>query len=423
MKILVIGGGGREHALVWKIAQSPKVTEIFCAPGNAGIARLATCVAIPPEDINGLRKFALDNGIGLTVVGPELPLTLGIVDEFEKDGLRIFGPHAAAARLEGSKKFAKEVMREAGIPTADFAVFTEADAAKKYIAEKNQPLVVKADGLAAGKGVFPCTTPAEAMEAVDRIITQKEFGDAGAEIVIEEFLAGEEASFICLTDGATVVPLPSSQDHKRIFDQDNGPNTGGMGAYSPAPVVTPEVHERTIQTVMKPLVAAFAAKGIPFKGIVYAGLMIKDGIPRVLEFNMRMGDPETQPILFRLAGDLVELMEAAIDGRLTEISLQCDPRPTVCVVMAAGGYPDSYEKGHAIHGLDEAAKIGDSFVFHAGTAVKDGAVVTSGGRVLGVTARGATIQDAVRTAYSAVARISWEGVQFRKDIAQKAFGR
>ena len=423
MKVLVVGGGGREHALVWKIAQSPKVTKIYCAPGNAGIAGIAACVNIPADDIGGLKKFALDTGIGLTVVGPELPLTMGIVDSFEKDGLRIFGPNAAVARLEGSKQFAKEIMREAGIPTADFAAFTDAGAAKTYILKKQQPLVVKADGLAAGKGVFPCRTADEAVSAVDRILTHKEFGDAGAVVVIEDFLEGEEASFICFTDGITVVPLPSSQDHKRIFDNDAGPNTGGMGAYSPAPVVTPEVHERTMKTVMKPLVAAFAARGIPFKGIIYAGLMIQNGIPRVLEFNMRMGDPETQPILFRLESDLVELMEAAIDGRLAQIDVQCDPRPAVCVVMAAQGYPDKYAKGSAIRGLDDAAQIPDTFVFHAGTALKDGAIVTSGGRVLGVTARGLTIQDAVASAYSAVQRIGWNGVQYRKDIAQRAFGR
>ena len=423
MKVLVVGGGGREHALVWKIAQSPKVAKIYCAPGNAGIARIATCIDISADDIDGLKKFALDTHIGLTVVGPELPLTMGIVDSFEKDGLRIFGPRAAAARLEGSKQFAKEIMREAGIPTADFAVFTDAAAAKKYIHEKQQPLVVKADGLAAGKGVFPCQTADEATRAVDRIITQKEFGDAGAVVVIEEFLQGEEASFICFTDGATVAPLPSSQDHKRIFDNDEGPNTGGMGAYSPALVVTGEVHERTMETIMKPLMATFAAKGIPFKGIVYAGLMIQNGIPRVLEFNMRMGDPETQPILFRLESDLVELMEAVIDGRLAQAGVRCDPRPSVCVVMAAKGYPDKYEKGGAILGLDAAAQVADTFVFHAGTALKNNAVVTSGGRVLGVTARGSTIQDAVRAAYAAAGCISWDGVQYRKDIARKAFYR
>jgi phosphoribosylamine--glycine ligase len=422
MKVLVIGGGGREHALVWKIAQSPKVTDIYCAPGNAGIAQLAACVDIAADDIEGLKKFALDKGIGLTVVGPELPLTIGIVDSFEKAGLRIFGPCAAAARLEGSKKFAKEIMRQAGIPTAEFAVFGEAAAAKKYIAEKNRPLVVKADGLAAGKGVFPCKNAAEAEEAVDRILTKKEFAAAGDEVVIEEFLEGEEASFICFTDGATVLPLPSSQDHKRIFDNDEGPNTGGMGAYSPAAVVTPEVHEITMRTVMRPLVAAFASRGIPLKGIVYAGLMIKNGIPSVLEFNMRMGDPETQPILFRLAGDLVELMEAAIDGRLSEARVLSDPRPAVCVVMAAGGYPDAYDKGFEILGLDQAALIEDTFVFHAGTAVRAGSVVTSGGRVLGVTARGETLQDAVAAAYRAAGLICWNGVQYRKDIARKAFG-
>ena len=423
MKVLVIGGGGREHALVWKIAQSPKVTHVYCAPGNAGITSQATCVPIAADDIVALKKFALDNAVGLTVVGPELPLTMGIVDEFQKSGLCVFGPCAAAARLEGSKKFAKEIMREAGIPTADFAVFADLEAARSYIVEKNRPLVVKADGLAAGKGVFPCATAAEAIAAAERILAGKEFGEAGAEIVIEEYLDGEEASFICFTDGKTVVPLPSSQDHKRVRDNDAGPNTGGMGAYSPAPVVTPEVHERTMRTVMEPLVAAFAARNIPLKGVVYAGLMIRDGIPRVLEFNMRMGDPETQPILFRLSSDLVELMQAAVDGRLSEIQVSCDPRPAVCVVMAAGGYPDAYQKGLPIRGLGEASRVENSFVFHAGTALKGGEIVTSGGRVLGVTALGRTVEDAASAAYSAVSRIAWEGVHYRKDIARKAFGR
>jgi phosphoribosylamine--glycine ligase len=314
-------------------------------------------------------------------------------------------------------------MRDYGIPTAEFATFTDANAARKYVQKKRCPLVIKANGLASGKGVFPAASETEALEAIERIMIKKEFGPAGSSIVVEDFLVGEEASFICFTDGTTIVPLPSSQDHKRIFDNDAGPNTGGMGAYSPAPVVTPEVHERTMETVMKPLMAAFAAKGIPFKGIVYAGLMIKNGIPRVLEFNMRMGDPETQPILFRLRSDLVELMEASIDGRLAQIDVQCDPRPAVCVVMAAGGYPDTYAKGHPIRGLEDAARVPDTFVFHAGTARKGGDIVTSGGRVLGVTARGATIQDAVAAAYRAAERISWDGAHYRKDIARKAFGR
>jgi len=423
MKVLIIGGGGREHALAWKISQSPQLTKLYCAPGNAGIASCAECVPIPSDNICALKEFAVKNSIDLTVVGPELPLTLGIADLFTGSGLRIFGPTRAAAQLEGSKIFSKMIMRDAGIPTADFAVFTEPDAAKKHIHKKNTPCVVKADGLAAGKGVFPCRTPDEASAAVDLIMLKKEFGNAGASIVVEDFLEGEEASFICFTDGKTVIPLPSSQDHKRIFDDDRGPNTGGMGAYSPAPVITPSLEQKVMNTVMYPLIKALAGRSIQFKGIVYAGLMIADGIPRVLEFNVRFGDPETQPILFRLDGDLLDLMNSVIDERLATCTIACDPRPSVCVVMASGGYPDSYDKGHVISGLADAARIPDTFVFHAGTTLKNNTIVTSGGRVLGVTSRGPTIQSAIQTAYAAVDKITWQGVHFRRDIARRALAR
>jgi len=423
VKIFIVGGGGREHALAWKIAQSPKVDKLYCAPGNAGIASLAECVNIAASDIEGLKQFALSKGIGLTVVGPELPLTMGITDAFEKAGLRVFGPSLKGAQLEGSKLFAKQIMKNAGILTADFATFSDAPAAVSYLEKKDGPAVIKADGLAAGKGVFPCSSRREALDAVDRILVKREFGDAGSTIIIEDFLEGEEASFICFTDGTTVLPLPSSQDHKRIFDNDAGPNTGGMGAYSPAPVITPELHDIVMTTIMKPLVQSLQLQGIIYKGIIYAGLMIKNNIPRVLEFNVRMGDPETQPILFRLESDLVDIMEAVIDGRLSDISIQCDPGPSVCIVMSSGGYPDAHEKGHAISGLDRAAAVPGTFVFHAGTAQKDGRIVTAGGRVLGVTSRGKTIEEAIARAYEATGAISWKGAHFRKDIARRALNR
>ena len=423
MKILVIGSGGREHALVWKLAQSPQVTKIYCAPGNAGIASIAECVNISTTDITTLKDFALKNKIDLTVVGPELPLTLGIADVFEKDGLRVFGPSKDGAQLEGSKIFAKNIMREAGILTADFAEFTDPDRAKKYAAEKKLPFVIKADGLAAGKGVFPCMTKDDSLNAIERIMLKNEFGKAGSSIIIEDFLQGEEASFICFTDGKTILPLPSTQDHKRIFDNDKGPNTGGMGAYSPAPVITPEVHETVMREIMIPLVKTLSSRGIRYHGIIYAGLMIENNIPRVLEFNVRFGDPETQPILFRLESDLVDIMNAAIDGRLADVEIRCDSSPSVCVVMTSGGYPDTYEKGQQISGLDQAERVPDTFVFHSGTALKDGHVVTSGGRVLGVTSRGKTIEVALAAVYEAVGRIRWKDAHFRKDIARRALGR
>jgi phosphoribosylamine--glycine ligase len=420
MRVLIVGGGGREHAIAWKIAQSTMVKKIFCAPGNAGIASVAECVETAPTDINSLKKFALENSIDLTVVGPELPLTLGIVDAFEQEGLCIFGPAKKAALLEGSKIFAKNLMKEANIPTADFSVFSDPELAKKYVYGKKSPAVIKADGLAAGKGVFPCRSTDSALDAIDRIMIKKEFGDAGNSVVIEDLLEGEEASFICFTDGKTVIPLPSSQDHKPVFDGDSGPNTGGMGAYSPAPVITPEVHESVMNKIMIPLVQALSSRGIKYKGIIYAGLMIENNIPKVLEFNVRFGDPETQPILLRLKSDLVDIINAAVDERLTEVSIICDPRPAVCVVMASGGYPGIYEKQLEISGLDQAENVQNTIVFHAGTSLKNGKIVTNGGRVLGVTSRGETTRKAITNVYSAVEKIHWTGVHFRKDIARKA---
>ncbi|MEW6594078.1 MAG: phosphoribosylamine--glycine ligase [Thermodesulfobacteriota bacterium] len=423
MKILVVGSGGREHALVWKLRQSPRVSAIFCAPGNAGIASLATCVDLAATDIEGLAAFARREGIGLTFVGPEAPLTDGIVDRFEQEGLRIFGPRQGAAQLEGSKVFMKALLKKYNIPSASYEVFDQRDQAMAHIDRIAMPVVVKADGLAAGKGVIVAQTREEAVAAVDCIMLERAFGDAGNRVVIEEFLAGEEASFLAFTDGVTVVPLPSSQDHKAIFDGDRGPNTGGMGAYSPAPVVTPELHQQVMAEVMLPTVRAMAAEGHPYKGILYAGLMIEDGRARVLEFNCRFGDPEAQPLLMRLDTDLVEVVEAVIDGRLDTVQLAISPRPTVCVVMAAGGYPGNYEKGKIISGIEAAGQVEGVEVFHAGTAMHDGRVVTAGGRVLGVTAIADTLAAAIARAYEAVGRISWEGCQYRKDIGQKALRR
>jgi phosphoribosylamine---glycine ligase len=423
LNVLIAGGGGREHALAWKIAQSPRIAKLYCAPGNAGIAAVAECVAIEPSDIPALRDFTVKNRIDLTVVGPEQPLSLGIVDSFEQAGLAIFGPSQKASLLESSKIFAKEIMREHNIPTADFARFADAAAARAYVRSKNGPLVIKADGLAAGKGVFLAETAAAALDAIDRIMVHHEFGDAGSSIVVEDFLTGEEASFICFTDGKTIIPLPSSQDHKQVFDGDQGPNTGGMGAYTPAPVITPQLQEVIMKTVMYPVLAALDTRDIVFRGTLYAGLMIENGCPRVLEFNARLGDPETQPLIFNLQTDLIDIMQAVISGKLSDITIAWDPRPSVCVVMASGGYPGNYIKGLPISGLAEASRVPDAYVFHAGTAIKDGAIVTAGGRVLGVTARGKTIAEAIKTAYSAVDTIHWDGVHFRKDIAYRAVNR
>ncbi len=422
MKVLVIGSGGREHALCWKIRQSPRVTALYCAPGNGGIAEVAECVPIAADDVGKLRDFALSEGIDLTVVGPELPLTLGVVDELEAGGLRAFGPRKDGAQLEGSKAFTKELLEEAGVPTARFGVFTDAAAAKAFVTRTGTPIVVKADGLAAGKGVFVCADEAEAFRAVDQCLRDRVFGEAGGRIVVEEFLPGEEASFLAVTDGETVLPLASSQDHKRIFDGDRGPNTGGMGAYSPAPIVTPEVHARVMREVLEPVVAGLSRRGIRYRGVLYAGLMIDEGRPRVLEFNARFGDPECQALILRLRTDLVELMQAAAEGRLAGTKLEWDPRPSVCVVIAAEGYPGNVTKGKTITGLDALAGWKEGVVFHAGTAAKDGRLVATGGRVLGVTALGSTLQQAVDSAYSAIRKIRFEGMHYRKDIGARALG-
>ena len=420
MKVLVVGGGGREHTLVWKLNQSPRVTKVYCAPGNAGIAREAEVVPIDVTDIKALVDFAVSEGIGLTCVGPELPLTLGIVDAFEDAGLSIFGASRAAAEIEGSKVFTKDLLAKYNIPSGTYKVFDDADAARAYLKEIGAPIVVKADGLAAGKGAIVCQTLEEAEEAVRLCMEERAFGDAGDRVVIEEFLVGEEASFLAFSDGKTVLPMATSQDHKPIFDGDKGPNTGGMGAYSPAPVVTPELFDQTMNEIMIPTVQAMASEGRPYKGVLYAGLMIKDGKARVLEFNARFGDPEAQPLFMRLDGDLVEIMEAVIDERLDEITLDWQDDATICVVMASGGYPGDYEKGQVITGIDEADALHDVKVFHAGTAEKDGKIVTSGGRVLGVTARGKDIPQAIERAYEACALIKWDGAQYRKDIGAKA---
>ncbi|RMF48019.1 MAG: phosphoribosylamine--glycine ligase [Deltaproteobacteria bacterium] len=423
MKVLVIGGGGREHALVWKIAQSPLVDKIWCAPGNPGIAQLAECVDIAVDDLDGLLAFAQKTGIDLTVVGPELPLTLGIVDRFREAGLDIFGPTKAAAQLEGSKGFSKDLMARYNIPTAAYRRFDNHADAVAYIREQGAPIVVKADGLAAGKGVIVAMDVETAVRAVDDIMLDKVFGAAGAEVVIEEFMDGEEASFFAFTDGRNILPLASSQDHKRVFDNDEGLNTGGMGAYSPAPVVTDALHDEIVETIVRPTIAGMAADGHPYSGILYVGLMIKDGRPRVVEYNARFGDPEAQPLLARMKEDIVPILQACARGNLTRTSLEWHDKAAVCVVMASGGYPGSYEKGHPISGLEEAAKLDDLVVFHAGTAEKDGKIVNVGGRVLGVTGLGPDVASAIRKAYEGVAKISWQDVHFRRDIGAKALKR
>ena len=424
-KVLVIGSGGREHALAWKLAQSPRVSEVIVAPGNAGTASEGKCrnAAVKVTDLDGLLQLARDEGVAVTVVGPEVPLVAGVVDRFREAGLRIFGPTAAAAQLEGSKAFAKDFLARHGIPTAFYAVHTQVDAALAYIREKGAPIVVKADGLAAGKGVIVAMTLEEAEAAVRDMLSGNAFGDAGARVVIEEFLEGEEASFISMVDGKTALPMATSQDHKRVGDGDTGPNTGGMGAYSPAPVVTPDVHARIMREVVEPTVAGMAADGIPFTGFLYAGLMIDaSGAPKVIEFNVRFGDPETQPVMLRLQSDLLDLVEAAIDGRLHEVQAQWDPRPSLGVVIAARPYPESPVTGEAISGLD--AVPADVKVFHAGTALDaDGKVVSAGGRVLCVTALGDSVADAQRRAYTGVDAIRWEHAFCRRDIGWRAIAR
>ncbi len=423
MKVLVVGGGGREHALVWKVSQSPKVSKIYAAPGNAGMAQLAECVPVKAEDLAGLLTFAKERAIDLTLVGPEGPLSLGIVDEFLKAGLRVFGPSKSAAEIEANKAFTKDLMQKYRIPTAEYGTFRDRSAAVDYLRRKGAPIVVKAAGLAAGKGVVVAETIDEAIEAVDLIMTKKAFGPAGDVVVIEECLKGEEASFMAFTDGRTVVPMASSQDHKRVFDLDKGPNTGGMGAYSPAPIVTKAIEDQVMERVMVPAVRAMEKEGRLFKGILYAGLMIHEGEARVLEFNARFGDPETQPIMARLDSDLIEIVEAILAGKLSSVRILWKPESAVCVVMASGGYPGSYEKGREIRGLDAAAALSKVIVFHSGTALRNGKIVTDGGRVLGVTGLGASVQDAIDAAYRGVRAISFEGAHARKDIGARALLR
>ena len=425
MKILIVGSGGREHALAWKAAQSPLAEQVFVAPGNGGTASEPGVenIAIAADDIDGLVEFARRESIGLTIVGPEAPLVLGLVDAFAEAGLPCFGPRQASAQLEGSKAFAKDFLHRHGIPTAAYGVFTELEPALAYLREVGAPVVVKADGLAAGKGVILADDLATAEAAVHDMLGGGRFGSAGARVVIEEFLTGEEASFIAMVDGRHILPLASSQDHKARDDGDRGPNTGGMGAYSPAPIVTPEIHDRIMREVMEPTVAGLAAEGLPYLGFLYAGLMIgTDGTPRVLEFNCRLGDPETQPLLMRLQSDLVELCLAALDGRLDQVRTDWDARPALGVVMAAGGYPDDYDKGHVISGLD-AVPSSEAKVFHAGTQRVGNEILTNGGRVLCVTALGKRVAEAQRLAYQAIDRLQWTGAFCRRDIGHRAIAR
>jgi len=425
MKVLIIGGGGREHALAWKVAQSERVEQVLVAPGNAGTAREAKTENVPVavDDIPGLVSLARDRGVELTIVGPEAPLVLGVVDAFRAAGLAIYGPSQAAAELEGSKAFTKDFLARHHIPTAAYGNFTDVDEAVAYIRARGAPIVVKADGLAAGKGVILAQTEAEAEAAVRDMLAGNAFGEAGHRVVVEEFLTGEEASFIVMVDGEHILPMATSQDHKARDDGDRGPNTGGMGAYSPAPVVTPEIWAQAMRDVIEPTVRGMAAEGRPYTGFLYAGLMIAaDGTPRVLEYNCRFGDPETQPIMMRLRSDLVTLVEAAVTGRLHEVEAEWDPRAALGVVMAAGGYPAEYRKGDVIRGI-EAADSADTKVFHAGTALHNGAVVTHGGRVLCVTALGETVREAQQRAYAGVATVHWEGAYYRRDIGYRAVAR
>ena len=419
MRVLVIGSGGREHALVWKIKQSPKVEKIFCAPGNAGTSEFADNIPIAADDIEGLLQFAMKKEIGLTVVGPEQPLVMGIVDRFEVKGLRIFGPSASAAELEGSKSFSKDIMQKYGLPTAEYKIFTSAESATKYIQAKNCPLVVKADGLAAGKGVLLCRSSREALVAVDTIMRQRLFGEAGDQIVVEEFLEGQEISVLAFSDGQTVLLMDSAQDHKAVYDGDIGPNTGGMGAYSPAPFFTEIMQQKVRDKIMLPMVRAMQQEGRPYKGILYAGLMLTKTGPQILEFNARFGDPETQPLMVRMDTDIIPLFEACIDGTLGQCQVNWKKKSSVCVVMTAEGYPGTYQKGEIISGLKNANSTPEVVVFHAGTKEQDGKVLTNGGRVLGVTATGENTEIAIQRAYDAVDKVNWRGIHYRKDIGSR----
>jgi phosphoribosylamine--glycine ligase len=421
MKILLLGGGGREHALAWKMSLSPRTEKIYVTSGaNAGLLECCEEIAVKAEDAPGLAAFAKEKGVGLVMVGPEAPLCAGVASAMREAGLAVIGPDALGARLEGSKIFAKKFMRKYGIPTADFEVFSDPAAAKAYVKEKGGRCVVKADGLAAGKGVFVCGNVEEGLAAVKATLEDKEFGAAGNEILIEELLEGEEASILAFTDGKTIVPLESAQDHKRVFDDDKGPNTGGMGAYSPAPVVTKEILDIVREKILKPTLKGIQEEKMDYRGVIYAGLMIGPKGVNVLEYNVRFGDPETQAVLPRLASDLVEVFSMISERRLSEVELKWDPRPAVCVIMASAGYPGKYAKGLEIKGLAEAKALDDTIVFQAGTKREDGRYYTSGGRVLGVTALGADIRSACAKAYEGVGKISFEGAHYRKDIAAKA---
>jgi len=421
MRILIVGSGGREHVLAWKIRQSPLTEELFCAPGNGGISRIAECVDIKADDTEALAGFAEEKKIDLTVVGPEVPLVAGIVDVFEQKGLKIFGPCREAAQLEGSKVFAKEFMYDCNIPTANFQKFDDMAAAKSFLQKVEFPLVIKADGLAAGKGVIICQDFLEAEKAVDEIMGEKIFAEAGRQIIVEECLEGEEVSILAISDGENYCLLDSSQDHKRIFDDDVGPNTGGMGAYSPAPILTEKLSKTISTRIIEPVIRGMQRNGVPFKGVLYAGLMITAEGPMVLEFNVRFGDPEAQAVLPRMNNDIVELMLASCEGRVDTVELEWDKRSCVCVVISSGGYPGEYEKGKEISGLEKAEKMTDTFVFHAGTKKEGKKIVTSGGRVLGVTSLGNGIDGAIERVYKAVDKIDFERCFFRRDIGSKAF--
>jgi phosphoribosylamine--glycine ligase len=420
VKVLVIGSGAREHCLVDKLSQSPKVSKIYCAPGNGGTAQLAENIEIKADDLGRLLDFALKNNIELTVVGPEIPLAMGIVDLFNDQGLKIFGPTKELAKLESSKVFAKEIMKKYGIPTADFKVFSQPDLAKEYIEKKGAPVVVKADGLAAGKGVMVCKNEAEAKQAVDTIMGEKKFGEAGEKIIIEDCLQGQELSLLAFSDGETILPLVSSQDHKRIFDNDQGPNTGGMGAYAPVPLLDRQSFDKIISEIFQPLIEGLRRENKIYKGILYAGLMIFNNKPNLLEFNVRFGDPEAQVVLPKLKGDLADIMLKAIDSDLKQAKVEWDQRSFVCVVLASGGYPGKYQKGKEISGLDNAEKEKDVLVYHAGTKKENGKILTNGGRVLSVVGSGLTLREAKEKAYQAVDKINFKGVQYRKDISDKA---
>lgn len=420
MKVLIIGGGGREHAIAWKLSQSSRVDKIYCTPGNAGISEIAECIDIDLKDFDELIDFVKYEWVDLTIVGPEEPLSKGIVDVFEKEDRRIVGPTKAAAQLESSKVFAKSFMIEHRIPTAEYKVFTSYLHAEEYIRLKGAPIVIKADGLAAGKGVTVAETVDEAINALRLIMKERVFGSAGDRVVIEDFLEGQEASFMVFTDGKTIIPMVSSQDHKRVFDNDEGPNTGGMGAYSPAPIITKELEQEILETIIKPTIRGLKNEGIRYKGILYAGLIIKNNKPYVLEFNCRFGDPETQPVLFRLDSDLVDICLALSEGRLSNMDVRWKEDAAVCVVLASKGYPNKYEKGKIIYGLDDVKKMKDVMVFHAGTAFDNDHIVTNGGRVLGVTAIGKDIKSAKQRAYEAIQKIHFDGMHYRKDIADKA---